>query len=273
MLSADPAGLKGHPVIGALAHVGITEWEDFATMTSEDIEDLATPVRGGLQPLRNVLKGRLKAFHTFYHSECKRLGKTFEPTSISVQEFNQFRRSKEFDPKNELSQWNRPLQSTRALTEWKRCIKPNRSDYPILSEAVKHFIWKRDMKIAAESQNMHDALERPGVYPLSQAPVIALKMQWMFKTLYDVVKESQGRSIVLSNIQAKNTWVIFKQIDDYYANCQAIKGRRQECSTLLTSMKIENWRGSRLAFLSYFENTVRNHDEISDCAGWLDREA
>ena len=163
MLSTDTARLANHPVPGALKHVGITEWEDFATMTDEDIKDLATPVRGGLQPLRNVLKGRLKAFHAFYHSECKRLGKTFEPTSLSTQEFAEFRRSKEYDPNGELSQWNRPLQSTTAVTEWKRCIKPNRSDCPILSEAVRNFIWKRDMRIAAESQNMLDTLERPTI--------------------------------------------------------------------------------------------------------------
>ena len=89
-LVVRPNEALNHDVYSALCHTGVTDWEDFATLTSEDIDDLAAPKPGGLQPIRKIMKGRLKALHAFYHKECRRLGKLFEPASIQQAEYDEF---------------------------------------------------------------------------------------------------------------------------------------------------------------------------------------
>ena len=47
-LVVRPNEVLNHDVYSALRHAGVTDWEDFATLTSEDIDDLAAPKPGGL---------------------------------------------------------------------------------------------------------------------------------------------------------------------------------------------------------------------------------
>ena len=179
-LVVRPDEVRNHDVYSALPPAGVTDWEDFATLTSEDIDDLAAPKPGGLQPIQKIMKGRLKALHAFYHKECRRLGKVFEPASIGQAECDDFRRSGEFNPRKELVQWNQPIIS-KELSDWRRSVKPNRSDCPVLIEAAKYYAWKRDMRIAAESQNMQDTLERLRVFQLSEMKALEAQKNWLFK--------------------------------------------------------------------------------------------
>ena len=107
--------------------------EDFLSLSPDDIMTLPD--------LTATDKCKLMCAMSYYHSGSRNMKAPSDVTSVAKQMFDDYRSSL-CDPTKPVIPWKTPIADPE-LDKWKRSVKPNGRDFPILKDEVSYLAGRR----------------------------------------------------------------------------------------------------------------------------------
>jgi hypothetical protein len=251
----------------ACVHAGVRGYADFVTLTEADINSFVVPSETDERitaPLPPVQKRMLVIALAMFHDASRINKKPIKITSVSTANFNAYRIN-QYNSGIPIIPWSqaRPDPVNQELANWKKQVRPSRSDYRDLKDDIS---WIR------HKEHLLTTLEAHGLSHIVQADFIPTdnetdkaQMVWLYKVFQDTLKAPTARTIVTKYLDTKDTRALWKELCEKLDSSMTAELHAQKISTYLSSTRLHqiNWRGSQESFLLNFKENARLHNEIN----------
>ena len=167
------------------------------------------------------------------------------------------------DPTKPVIPWKTPIADPE-LDKWKRNVKPNGRDFPILKDEASYPRWQEKLfTTTLEAQDLRHLIT-PGHTP-SNPEVQAVQKKWLYKVFQDIMVAPAAKAIVTKHLAQKDTTAIWAEIIAHCGNSMTAELQSQKISTHCASARFKslNWRGGQQSFLLHFADQLRMCDVIS----------
>jgi len=264
------ANFHNQPIVQALRHAGITHFNrDFICLSEDDIWDLRAPAPTAGDPpeIPKIHYRKLIITLSLFHHGSRESKQRIDIRKVSKARFDSYK-TDTFRSKLEIIPWNVPLPNTHLSShedQWKRTIKPNKSDYKELKDVAYWLTWKEQFESTIKGHGLYHLIQEDYEVPITLSVQDGLQRDWMYSIFVDKLLEPAVKKIVKSHIRDHDTRAIWKEITDYCTNCPTTLNRSRQLSTYITSTRLKNisWKGSQTDFIWFFKEKVRQHGEIS----------
>jgi hypothetical protein len=265
LVGVDESKYDSDPIVTAFNNVGIQQFKnDFLCLSKEDIDNLTT---NGVDPLPLLMRRRLQALLAFYHYACTQAKSEVSIVRITRDVFDFFRTAT-FDPAAPIVPWtnaveNRPDEKEKQLIEWRKIIKPSKSDYKDFRDDATWNSWKEFTTNTMQGHGLCHLID-PAYVP-KNPDLHTQQNYWMYNVLEDKLKTSIGRTTIKQHMSSKSVLNIWMALCGHYDRSIAAELKAQSLSTYITSTRLatSSWRGTYSAFLSHFLEQLRLYDEVA----------
>ena len=270
LLDMDPTTFDTHPIAKALARSGITGFKakflGFPPSYIDKMEYMENPTDTHPTELGLCYKAQLRAVLAFYHHYARLNGGGFDMRGIDRNIFNEFRIS-EYDPDARIIPHGRPdptaTKVSSELSNWRKMIKPNKSDYKEFRDPVFWQQSKESIITTLKAQGMHHLVDR--AHTVTDPLLDEAQRDWFYKVLQDIMVAPSAKKIVKKNLSTKDTRMIWKEICEKHDNSMTALNKSRQISTYLTSIRFKdmNWRGTQQSWILHYYEQVRLYNMIN----------
>ena len=243
----------------------------FITLSEQDLNELYIPGTGrnavqNATILDVVTRRLLKTVLAIYHSISVANVAPCEICKVTKDMFDDFRIS-DYDPNESIVQWSTTVkknnQGSKELEAWQKNVKPVKSDYKDFRDEANWTRYKEKFCTTLESHGLEHMID-PAYVPNDDALDYA-QTCWLYKVFQDVMIAPMAKTIVNDNSSTKDVRLIWKQICEAYDNSIASEIKSQTLAGFLTQTRLSaiNWRGTKVGFISYWQEQFRLYNEIS----------
>jgi hypothetical protein len=247
--------------------------EDFLMEKDKDLEDLNYQDGGKSVKLQKGGVGLLKTFKQFvaYHNnQGQPIGEN-DWVNITCSEFNTFCISNANNPYPVATISAQPTTTRTApaidlVRDFKRGIKRDPSQFPILKDDASWDNWNRSTKAQANAQDIADVLDH--MYTPSTPDLIALfieKQKFMYAVFEKTLKTDKGKALVRQYQATFDAQKIYKELSEY-----AMKSTKatMDASSLLSYITTTNladgkWKGTTHAFILHWQDQIRKYHDLT----------
>ena len=228
--------------------------EDFLSLSTEDILKLGPDITVTQQR-------KLACLFAYFHSASRIAGGPIEILTTNKQMFDEYRTSL-YDPTKPVIPWKTPIADPE-LDKWKRNVKPNGREYPMLKDEASFPRFKEKFDTTLEAHDLSHLIA-PGRTP-KNPEVEEVQQKWLYKVFQDIMVAPAAKAIVIKHLTDKNTVAIWAEITKHYSNSMTAELQSQKISTHCASVRFKslNWRGGQQSFLLHFADQLRMCDVIS----------
>ena len=185
-------------------------------------------------------KRKLICVLSYYHSGSRVANGPIAVMTTTKQMFDEYRASL-CDPTKPVIPWKTPIADPE-LDKWKRNVKPNGRDFPILKDEASYPRWKEKLFTTLDVQDLRDLITA-GHVPLNPE-AHAVQKKWLHKVFQDIMVAPAAKAIVTKNLTQTDTAVIWAEITAHCDNSMTAELQSQKISTHCTSVRFKslNWR-------------------------------
>ena len=272
-VNIPPGDVATHDITRALVHDSVfTFFTDFVPMGKSAIMNLKIPAVAPGTPdptdtdLPRHYKSTLHAIVSFFHHICVEHGQQVDPLYYTKDEFDDYRIS-EYVPDHDLVPWKLTLKKRNESkeTEWRKHIKPNITDYPIIKDETKSLKWKEEFVATIKAHGLEHHLDETYVVNSKDRTLYDQQETWLFKVFQRSMQTAKTKTIVNSYTDKQDTPEMWKKIMELHTKSTAADISASKISTYITSVKIDkNWRGTQTNFILHYKEQVRQLFDITD---------
>ena len=209
----------------------------------------------------------VKAFH--HYSAIQ--GALLDVKSIQKATYDNFRLTL-MDPSKPIIPWqvlksNLEAAATKSLnddlTNWKKSIKPNRSEFKEFKDDAYWPRHKKHFTETLEAQGLAHTIDE--TFTPTNNDLDESQLKWTYKTMKDTLVAPKAKTIILDHEATKDCRAIWKALNDHYDKSTSTDMRVMQISTYLSSTKYHqsNWRGTMSNFVIHYREQIRLFNEIS----------
>ena len=234
---------------------GITGFrDDFLSLSAEDVTQLGPNIT-------IPQKRKLVCALAHFHSASRMADGPIEILTTTKQMFDEYRTSL-CDPTKPVIPWKTPIVDPE-LDKWKRNVKPNGREYPILKDEASFPRFTEKFYTTLEAHDLRHLIT-PG-RTITNPDAEDVQQKWLHKVFQDIMVAPAAKAIVIKHLANKNTTDIWTEIKTHCGNSMTAELQSQKISTHCTSVRFKslNWRGGQQSFLLHFADQLCMHDVIS----------
>jgi hypothetical protein len=263
------------PMARSLAEAMIENVEDFLSLIETDIEKLSFIATPGEDPIAigPGQRGILRAFIAFIRYRAAQDNPIRDKwNEITQEEFDTYRVGPSFNGtifgSPSVNNPGIPAASSThardAVADFKRGIKRDPLQFPILKDDKQWDGWNRSHNAQARAQGVEDVMNSTYKPTTTEDKALfAVKQTYMFAVFEKTLLTDQGKAYVREFEKESDAQSIYRRISEY-----AIKSTKAslEASTILsyiTSCKLGEgsaWRGPTASFVLHWQNQVRLYE-------------
>ena len=205
--------------------------DDFLSLSTEDILKL--------EPNITVTQQRkLACVFAYFHSASRIADGPVEILSTTKQMFDECRTSLH-DPTKPVIPWKTRIVDPE-LDKWKRNVKPNGRDYPMLKDEASFPRFKEKFDTTLEAHDLSHLIT-PG-RTVTNTEVEDVQQKWLYKVFQDIMVAPAAKAIVIKHLTDKNTVAIaiWDEITTHYSNSMTAELQSQKISTHCTSVRFKH---------------------------------
>ena len=236
-------------------------------LTEEDFSQIEIlQPDGSVAPINAPTKRSLIAIAAYYHDESRKTGSPIVPSSLNKALFDEYRITA-LRHKNTIVPYSSPIPGDQnRLSEWNKSVKISAQDFKVFKDEAHWHKWRERTTTTLQARGILGVIQPVSATNRIEDPVVDRAQQdWVYKILQDTVQHPRGKAIVNKHIVDKDVRAIWAEFEAYYNKSMAAEIRLQQQSTYLTSSRwhTSGWRGSKVSYILNWNETFRQHSEIS----------
>ena len=266
-LGEDIATIDNCDTMKALKHAGVKGfYDDFIYMSEDDIRSLRIPPQGTTPetPLPAMICRKLIIVLSLYNKASLKHGYSVDMTKITKDIWDSYRTGPEFNPNEKIVPWvyQANVGNSESLAEWQKKVKPNKSDYPKLSEDTFYLEWKRKFKNTAKAHGLDHLLDDG--YAVTNPSLYEAQSTWMFSVMEAGLKTTRTSSIIQEHQEDKDIPAIWKELIDKMENSVYGQGNRRRLLAYLTTERMSNgYKGSKMQAIKTWKRVYNIYQEVA----------
>jgi hypothetical protein len=263
------------PMAKSLAKAMIENVEDFLSLIETNIEKLSFIATAGEDPIAigPGHQGIIRAFIAFIRYRAAQdnpIGDKWN--EITKAEFDTYRVGPSFNgtifgspsPSNPGTPAASSTHARDAVTDFKRGIKRDPSQFPILKDDKQWDCWNRSHNAQARAQGVEDVMNSTYKPTTTEDKVLfAVKQTYMFPVLEKTLLTDQGKAYVREYEKESVAQSIYRRISEYAIKPTKASLEASSILSYITSCKLGEgsaWRGPTASFVLNWQNQVRLYE-------------
>ena len=252
-------------------------YRDFATLSEKELDQLVEKTT----KLNSGDKMFLKSIFSFFNYESGQLGDKVTISAYTLSQFDDYRRSLDFDPGDDIVSWKRLARGDaptrigtkhqKELDDFKRSLKPNIKDYNDIKDKTLWFKDKEQFEMTLEYQGLSHMIN-PDYVP-DNIGLHKAHEAFLYRALYEHMKLPAGKTIVRNYIKSKDVCSIWNDICLHYEKSRSAELSSGAMSSWLTSSRLKDLdhvSGQEKFLMEYAEKARLHNEMLPEGEGYTD---